>query len=153
MQDLIEVKIKYTEVAKKLQESGTEFVLWKANPTDSGFDLQAAILEPTFIAPGERKLIPVGIHIQLESGWEAQVRSRSGLALKQGLSNVNGIGTIDHLYRKEIGAILINHGQLPIEIFPGMKVAQLCFNRVPKVSLINEDFEDTERGGFGSTGV
>ncbi len=151
MQDIIDVGIKYTEKVKQLRDQGIDFELKKANPTDSGFDLQSTV-EVT-IKPNERIAIPSGIHICLPEGWEAQVRGRSGLSLKNGVTVGNPPGTIDHLYRKEIGIILINHSDVPFDIKIGMKVAQLCFNRVPIIHLKEFDFDDTGRSGFGSTGV
>jgi len=150
MSDLIiEVQVKYTEVAKKLKT----IELRKANPSDSGFDLQAAIEQPILFFHGERKIIPSGIHIQMPLGWEAQVRSRSGMSLK-GLTVGNSPGTIDHLYRSEIGIILMYTGTGTFEVMPGMKIAQLCFNMVPNIKLYRVDeLIETGRGGFGSTGV
>ena len=105
---------------------------------------------------GDRILIKTGLCIQLPKGYEAQVRPRSGLALKHGISVVNTPGTIDESYRGDIGVILINHGKYPFLIKEGDRIAQLVFQKVEKFQLkISEELSDTGRGtgGYGSTGI
>lgn len=122
----------------------------------AGMDVYAAVTEPTVLQPGEIKLIPTGLHIALPAGFEAQIRPRSGLALKHGISMVNTPGTIDADYRGEIGLIMINFGQAPFTVNRGERVAQMVINQVIQARLepVNT-LEDTERGigGFGSTGT
>lgn len=122
----------------------------------SGFDLRAAVKESVTLQPGERALIPTGIAIAMPEGLEAQVRPRSGLALKHGITCLNTPGTIDADYRGEIGVILINLGYEPFTVQRGDRIAQLVFQAVPRVELVEvEELPDSERGagGFGSTGV
>lgn len=124
----------------------------------SGMDLKAAIgaEEQVVLEPGDRRLIPCGIKIQIPEGFEAQVRARSGHALKAGLTMANGIGTIDSDYTGEVGVILINLGKDKIGITRGLRIAQLVVAPVARV-LWDEvgSLDDTARGssGFGSTGV
>lgn len=122
----------------------------------AGMDIRAFIGEPITILPGERKLVPTGLFIELESGYEAQIRARSGLALKYGISLVNGIGTIDSDYRGEIGVLLINLGQEPFIINSGDRIAQIVIAKFERITW-NEEKElvETQRGpgGFGHTGV
>jgi dUTP pyrophosphatase len=123
----------------------------------AGMDLVAAVPEGDEIVldPGQRALIPTGVAIELPNGYEAQVRPRSGLALKDGIAVLNSPGTIDADYRGEIGVILINFGQGPFSIRRGARIAQLVVNPVVRVALIASDtLEASERGakGFGSTG-
>lgn len=105
--------------------------------------------------PGERALVPTGICLELPPGYEAQVRPRSGLALRHGIALVNAPGTIDADYRGEVGVILINHGSEPFTIVSGERIAQLVFARYHKASLVESDeLAASERGsgGFGHTG-
>ncbi|MEN5145455.1 dUTP diphosphatase [Brevundimonas diminuta] len=123
----------------------------------AGMDLRAALAEgeTLVLEPGQRKLIPTGLKIALEPGYEAQVRPRSGLALKHGISAPNAPGTIDSDYRGEVGVILINHGELPFEIKRGDRIAQMVIARYEQARMIEvEAVDETERGdgGFGSTG-
>lgn len=123
----------------------------------AGMDLRAALpeLEPVVLAPGERRLIPTGLKIALEPGHEAQVRPRSGLALKHGVTCLNAPGTIDSDYRGEIGVILINHGQIPFEIRRGERIAQMVIASYAQAVMAEvEALDETARGGggFGSTG-
>ena len=121
----------------------------------SAMDLVAAINEDVVIPSGEIRMIPTGIAIELPHNTEAQVRSRSGLAIKSGIAVVNGIGTIDEDYRGEICVGLINHSKVDFIIHKGDRIAQMAIMEVlkPKVVLA-DDLSDTERaaGGFGSTG-
>ncbi|BAU27723.1 dUTP pyrophosphatase [Aneurinibacillus soli] len=122
----------------------------------SGFDLCAAVRETVTLAPGERGLIPAGFALAMPATLEAQVRPRSGLAYKKGVTTLNSPGTIDADYRGEVGVILINHGQEPFVIERGDRIAQMVFQWVPHVALVEVDnLDDTERGsgGFGHTGV
>lgn len=123
----------------------------------AGLDLRAAIAvdEVLTLAPGERRLVPTGIAIGLPPGLEAQVRPRSGLALKHGVTCLNAPGTIDSDYRGEVGVILINHGQTAFAIRRGDRIAQLVLARVERLSWKEvETLAVTGRagGGFGSTG-
>jgi len=123
----------------------------------AGMDLRAALseFEPIVLAPGERKLIPTGLRIALEPGFEAQVRPRSGLALKHGVTCLNSPGTIDSDYRGEVGVILINHGQIAFEINRGERIAQMVIAPCVQAVMAEVDaLDETARGagGFGSTG-
>ncbi|THD44203.1 MAG: dUTP diphosphatase [Bradyrhizobium sp.] len=123
----------------------------------AGLDLVAALPDggDVVLDPGARALIPTGLALELPNGFEAQVRPRSGLALKEGVTVLNSPGTIDSDYRGEIGVILINFGQNPVSIRRGARIAQLVVNPVERVTLIKgEALNSSERGarGFGSTG-
>ena len=122
----------------------------------AGMDLRAAVTDDVVLAPGERALIPTGLAIALPSGYEAQVRPRSGLALRNGISLVNTPGTIDADYRGEVGVILINHGSEVFTVDRGMRVAQMVIAPVTQARWREADnLSDTARGaaGFGSTGT
>jgi dUTP pyrophosphatase len=126
--------------------------------SSAGLDLQAAISPQTklVIDPGHRELVPTGLAIELPEGYEAQIRPRSGLALKKGVTLVNTPGTIDADYRGEIGVILINHGAEPFEIMRGDRIAQMIVAPVVQARLVEvDDLSSSDRGagGFGSTGV
>lgn len=124
-------------------------------PGSAGLDLAAAIAEPVTLAPGERRLIPTGWAIELPIGYEAQVRPRSGLALKHGVTVLNAPGTIDSDYRGPIGVVLVNHGDTPFVVSRGDRIAQLVIARYEAVTLVSADsLGDTSRGagGYGSTG-
>lgn len=126
-----------------------------ATPQSAGMDLRANLDEPVTLRPLERRLIPTGLRIALPVGYEAQIRPRSGLALKHGISLVNTPGTIDADYRGEIGVILINLGQEPFVVNDGERIAQMVIARHEQPQLIEvEVLDDTERGegGFGHTG-
>ena len=123
----------------------------------AGMDLRAAVPEdaPVTLEPGARALIPTGLKIALETGWEAQVRPRSGLALKHGLTCLNAPGTIDSDYRGEVGVILVNLGREPFVVRRGERIAQMVVAAVAQASVVEvEDLDETARGtgGFGSTG-
>lgn len=127
-----------------------------ATEQSAGMDLLAAIDADITLAPGERKLVPAGISIALPPHFEAQVRPRSGLALKHGITVLNSPGTIDADYRGEVCVILINHGQEPFTITRGMRIAQMIIASVKQPSMIPvETLSETLRGegGFGSTGT
>lgn len=122
----------------------------------AGMDLTAAISEPIILKPGEVKLVKTGIAIALEIGFEAQVRPRSGLALKNGITVLNTPGTIDSDYRGEVCVILINHSQVDFKIERGMRIAQMIIAEYKQAKIVEvEDLDKTARGkgGFGSTGV
>jgi dUTP pyrophosphatase len=121
----------------------------------SGLDLVAALEESISLTPGERQLVPTGLMIALPQGLEAQVRPRSGLAFKNGVTVLNTPGTIDADYRGEIKALLINHGKDVFTIQPGDRIAQLVIAPVHQVVLVTGAVDETARGdgGFGSTGV
>ena len=122
----------------------------------AGMDLRAAISESVVLAPRERHLLPTGIRIALPPGTEAQVRPRSGLAAKHGISLVNTPGTIDADYRGEIKVVLINHGPEPFTVRRGDRIAQLVIAPVLRAELHQVDaLEETARGagGFGHTGT
>ena len=128
----------------------------QATKLAAGVDLLAAVEQTVKIEPGERKVIPTGIAVAVPLGYEAQVRPRSGLAVKFGITLANSPGTIDSDYRGEIGAILINHGEKPFIVERGMRIAQMIVAPVTEFTW-NErkDLDKTERGtgGFGSTGM
>ncbi len=122
----------------------------------AGMDLFASPDEPITLAPGERALVPTGIALAIPSGFEGQVRPRSGLALRKGVALVNSPGTIDADYRGEIGIIVINHGCDPVVINPGERIAQLVIAPVSRAELLLvDDLDATPRGagGFGHTGT
>jgi len=122
----------------------------------AGMDLRARLDAPVVIAPGKRALIPTGLRIELPAGYEAQVRARSGLAVKHGIGLVNGIGTIDSDYRGEIMICMINHGEEDFAVSDGDRVAQLVIAKYARANIeIAEGLSNTERGegGFGHTGV
>lgn len=126
-----------------------------ATKLSAGMDLRANIDEPVVLQPGERRLIPTGIHIGLPQGYEAQVRPRSGLALKHGITCLNSPGTIDADYTGDVGVILINHGHEPFTINDGDRIAQMVIAKFKKAAWVEVDIlQDTERGdgGFGHTG-
>ncbi|MBU1208256.1 MAG: dUTP diphosphatase [Proteobacteria bacterium] len=121
----------------------------------AGMDLFAALEEEVVLAPGERKLIPTGIALAIPAGCEGQVRPRSGLALRNGVTLVNTPGTIDADYRGEVGVLLINLGHQPFRVKPGDRIAQLVIAPVCRAVLEwADELDDTTRseGGFGHTG-
>lgn len=127
-----------------------------ATPQSAGMDLRANLEEPVVLHPMERRLIPTGLHIALPEGYEAQVRPRSGLALRHGLTVLNAPGTIDADYRGEIGVVLINLSQEDFTINDGERIAQLVVARYEQVEFsLVETLDETERGegGYGHTGV
>lgn len=143
---MLNLKIKRINDLAKLPE--------QAHPGDAGMDLFS--IEEKVIQPGEVALIHTGIKIELPEMTEAQIRPRSGLALKNAISVLNTPGTIDEGYRGEIGVILINHGKESFKVEVQMKIAQMVIKPVLKVSILEVDeLSDTERaeGGFGSTGI
>lgn len=122
----------------------------------AGMDVRAMLDEPVTLRPLERALIPTGLHIQLPEGYECQIRPRSGLALKKGITVLNTPGTIDADYRGEIKIILINLSSEPFTIENGERICQMVIKEYVKAILTQvDDLDDTERGagGFGHTGV
>ena len=127
-----------------------------ATDAAAGMDVRACLTEPVTLAPMQRALIPTGLRIALPEGFECQVRPRSGLALKHGITVLNSPGTIDADYRGEIGIILVNLSTEPFVINPGERIAQLVVAQHSRVEWqAVETLDDTERGtgGFGHTGV
>lgn len=150
MTKTIEVPIKISESAKDLQIPKYE------TEGSAGVDLRANIDEPITLTKGERKLIPTGLYIALPEGYEAQIRPRSGLAIKHGITVLNTPGTIDSDYRGEVMIILINLSDTDFKIERGMRIAQMVFapitiGKFKQVELL----DDTARGskGYGSTGI
>ncbi len=125
-------------------------------PHSAGMDIRACINKTILLKPLERALIPTGLAVEVENGYEVQVRARSGLALKNGICLANGIGTIDSDYRGEIGVILINLGQEDFVVNNGDRIAQLVVMKHETPIIIeDENLSDSKRqsGGFGSTGL
>jgi dUTP pyrophosphatase len=122
----------------------------------AGMDLHACIDEPLELMPGKRAVIPVGIALEVPRGFEAQIRARSGLAMRHGIGLANGVGTIDSDYRGEIKVVLINQGDEPFVVRSGMRVAQMVIARyeIPEWNIVTE-LSETERSdnNFGSTGL
>lgn len=127
-----------------------------ATPGSSGMDLLCSLTEDMVLQPAQREAIPCGFSMALPFGWEAQVRSRSGLALKHGIVVLNSPGTIDSDYRGPVKVILMNMGQEPFTLTHGMRIAQMVILPVAQISwTVVDNLEDTARGqgGFGSTGL
>tara|TARA_B110000003_G_C16508261_1_gene480114 strand:- start:485 stop:925 length:441 start_codon:yes stop_codon:yes gene_type:complete len=127
-----------------------------STPQSAGLDLRASLDQPVVLQPGERSLIPTGIKLALPPGMEAQVRPRSGLAYKHGVTVLNAPGTIDADYRGDIGVILVNHGNVAFTVEDGSRIAQIVLAKYEQVEW-NEvrELTGTDRGdgGFGSTGI
>jgi len=152
----MEVKSKVKVQICKLPGNDDISLPTKMSDFAAGFDLHAAIEYPIELSPGHRVLIPTGFSIALPAHYEAQIRPRSGLALKKGITCLNSPGTIDADYRGEVGVILINHGDEMFVIQRGERIAQMVIQHVPEVEWeIVDILPDTERGagGFGHTGV
>jgi dUTP pyrophosphatase len=127
-----------------------------ASSGSSGLDIRAAVGDDMVVVPGGRAQIPTGLMLQIPPGWEGQIRPRSGLAAKHGVTLTNTPGTIDSDYRGEVQILMINHGDEPFTVHRGDRIAQLVLGRVVAVEVIEMDAADeTERGagGFGSTGL
>ena len=127
-----------------------------ATALSAGVDLKAFLMEPVTLAPLQRAMVPTGLYIALPEGFEAQVRPRSGLAAKHGITVLNTPGTIDADYRGEIRVILVNLSDQPFEIEPGERIAQMVIARHERAEWIETDvLDETGRGagGFGSTGT
>lgn len=143
--NIIFKKLKNTAITPKYETSHS-----------AGMDIRACLDSPIDLAPMQRVLVPTGLAVEVESGYEIQVRARSGLALKNGISLVNGIGTIDSDYRGEIGVILINLGEENFVINNGDRIAQLVISKYEIGKVIEQDNlskTDRQQGGFGSTGI
>lgn len=137
---------------KKLRESAIlpEYQTAQA----AGMDLHACLDESVTLEPMERRMIPTGLAIALPDGYEAQIRARSGMSIKHGITMVNGVGTVDADYRGEIGVLVINLGTKSFTIEPGMRIAQMVIAKYETVSWQEENaLDETDRGagGFGST--
>lgn len=140
----------------KVINNGSQPLPQYATPQSAGMDLRANISEPVTLNPLERRLIPTGLHIALPVGYEAQIRPRSGLALKHGITVLNSPGTIDADYRGELMTLLINLSQEPFVINPGERIAQMVVARHEQVDfVVVDELDDTERGagGYGHTGT
>lgn len=127
-----------------------------ATSGSAGMDLRANITEPITLAPGERVLIPTGLHIALPIGYEAQIRPRSGLAIKFGITCLNTPGTIDSDYRGDIGVELINHGHEPFTVNDGDRIAQMVIAQYEQAEWEEvEELDETERAdrGYGHSGI
>ncbi|MBM3920878.1 MAG: dUTP diphosphatase [Sphingomonadales bacterium] len=141
-------------LVKIINRSGNPLPQYQSSHS-AGMDLHANLSEPVILAPGERKLIPTGLVIELPEGHEAQIRPRSGLALKHGITVLNSPGTIDADYRGEIKVLLINLGQESFEIANGERIAQMVVARHETVKwMVAEQLTETARGagGYGSSG-
>lgn len=122
----------------------------------AGMDLQAFLSEPLTLEPMERTLIPTGLYMAIEEGYEAQIRARSGLSIKHGITLINAIGTIDSDYRGELKVAVVNLSKEAYTITPGERIAQMVINKYEKATLEEvEVLDETLRGegGFGSTGI
>lgn len=140
----------------KTVNSGKQPLPVYATEQSAGMDLRADIEEPVVLKPFSRALIPTGLHIQLPAGYEAQIRPRSGLALKHGITVLNTPGTVDADYRGDIGVILINVSAETFTVNPGERIAQMVISEYVQGTLVPvESLETSERGedGFGHTGV
>jgi len=127
----------------------------KMTPHAAGFDLAAAVREPVMLEPGEIRLIPCGFAMSIPEGYEAQIRPRSGLATRYGITMVNTPGTVDSDYRGEVQVPLINLGQAAFTVERGMRIAQMVIAQLPAIEIVEaEELESTDRGtgGFGHTG-
>lgn len=148
MVEKIQLKVKRLAHCKDLPRYAT--------PGSAGMDLTAAIEQPYTLEPGKRHAMPTGIIVEIPRHFEGQVRPRSGLAFKAGISLTNCVGTIDSDYRGEVKVLLINHGEAAYTFEPGERIAQLLITPVPQVEVVEVDElnESQERGagGFGSTG-
>jgi dUTP pyrophosphatase len=126
------------------------------SPGASGMDLHAAVDGELVIEPGQVKLVPTGLHVAVQPGYEAQIRPRSGLALNSRVTVLNSPGTVDSDYRAEVGVILANLGDRPFTVTRGMRIAQMVICRTYQAEIVEvEELDRTERqlGGFGSTGL
>ena len=140
----------------KVVNKGNQPLPAYATTQSAGMDLRANIEEPIVLKPLKRVLVPTGLHIALPEGYEAQIRPRSGLALKKGITCLNTPGTIDADYRGEVGVILINLSDEDFVINPGERIAQMIINKFEKIEFeLVDSLEESERGegGFGSTGT
>ncbi|MBL4625214.1 MAG: dUTP diphosphatase [Flavobacteriales bacterium] len=140
---------------KVINKSGNDLPQYET-PFSAGLDLRADVEVPIVLTPMQRKLIPTGLYIELPEGYEAQIRPRSGLAYKKGLSVLNSPGTIDADYRGEIGVLLVNLSKQVVTLEPNERIAQMVVAKHERVKWVKtEEIAETERGagGFGSTGT
>ena len=140
----------------KVINKGSQPLPAYATPQSAGMDLRANTEEPFTLKPLERRLVPTGLYIALPEGYEAQVRPRSGLALKHGITVLNTPGTIDADYRGEIGVVLVNLSNDEFVVNPGERIAQMVIARCEQAEMVVvEELDETERGagGYGHTGV
>ena len=150
--------LNYNTIKMKIQvvNKGHQPLPAYATVQSAGMDLRANIDEPIVLKPLERRLIPTGLHIALPAGYEAQVRPRSGLALKKGITVLNSPGTVDADYRGEVGVLLINLSQEDFVVNDGERIAQMVIARHEQAEFVEvEVLDETERGegGYGHTGV
>ncbi len=153
---MIESTIAFGLIPVRIINQGKHPLPSYATEHSAGMDLRANLDAPIVLASGQRALIPTGLFLELPEGTEAQVRPRSGMAFKHGVTVLNAPGTIDADYRGEVGVLLINHGQEPFEVKDGERVAQLVVARYIRITLEeSDDLRRTERGdgGFGHTGT
>ena len=137
----------------KMMSGCRELAPAKAHPDDAAYDLRSRV--DMVLAPGKTSLVPTGVFLELPVGYEAQIRCRSGLALKHDLSLPNAPGTIDAGYRGEVGVIIFNRGEKPFPVKRGDRIAQMVISKLPEIDLVEvEELADSGRGagGFGSTG-
>jgi len=142
------------QIRFRMRAGDEELAPRKAHHDDAAFDVRAA--RPETIPPGEVRLVSTGVFLELSTGWEAQIRPRSGLALKQCITLLNSPGTIDAGYRGEVGIITFNAGREPFVVNRGDRIAQMVIQQLPEVELVLvEELNETQRGagGFGSTGT
>lgn len=140
----------------KIVNRGSQQLPAYATPESAGMDLRANITEPIVLHPLERRIIPTGLYIALPPGYEAQVRPRSGLAFKHGITVLNSPGTIDSDYRGELGVLLVNLSNEDFTVEAGERIAQMVIARHEQGEFVKvEELDDTERGagGYGHTGV
>lgn len=140
----------------KIVNRGSQQLPVYATPESAGMDLRANITEPIVLHPLERRIIPTGLYIALPPGYEAQVRPRSGLAFKHGITVLNSPGTIDSDYRGELGVLLVNLSNEDFTVEAGERIAQMVIARHEQGEFVEvEELDDTERGagGYGHTGV
>lgn len=140
----------------KIVNRGSQQLPAYATPESAGMDLRANVAEPVVLRPLERRIIPTGLYIALPPGYEAQVRPRSGLAFKYGVTVLNSPGTIDSDYRGELGVLLVNLSNEDFTIQAGERIAQMVIARHEQGEFVEvEELDDTERGagGYGHTGV
>lgn len=143
-------------ITVKIINKGKQPLPTYATPQSAGMDLRANTEEPFTLKPLQRRLIPTGLFIALPEGYEAQVRPRSGLALKHGITVLNSPGTIDADYRGEIGVVLVNLSDTDFVVNPGERIAQMVISQHEQAELlVVDELDETERGagGYGHTGV
>ncbi len=140
----------------KIVNKGRQQLPQYATPMSAGMDIRANLEEPVVLRPMERRLIPTGLYIALPEGFEAQIRPRSGLALKKGITVLNSPGTVDADYRGEVGVLLINLSNEDFVVNDGERIAQMVIAQHEQVEFVAvEELDETERGagGYGHTGV